>query len=173
LTKALVNFANAFINFANKLSTITGIAAAAAVALAMLVVFLDVFSRIILGITLFWAHDVSYMLGGTAILMGAAYTLMNNKHVRVDIFYGKLSKKGQAILDIALGLLLFFPLMITGSYNASKMAIFSISALERTMSGYWQPPIYHVKTLLALAIIILIIQGLAKLIQDAAKIKGG
>lgn len=46
-----------------------------------------------------WMHALVFMLG-------AAYTLQRDEHVRVDIFYRRMSRRGRALVD-AVGVLLF------------------------------------------------------------------
>ena len=59
-----------------------------------------------------WSYDLSYMLGGSLMVLGGAYTLLHEGHVRVDVIYSKLSTKGKMILDVTLLVLFFFPLLL-------------------------------------------------------------
>jgi len=45
-------------------------------------------------------------------MLGAAYTLEQDQHVRVDVFYRGLSEQGKAVVDIAGVLVLLLPLMV-------------------------------------------------------------
>src|SRR5687767_14232913 len=46
-----------------------------------------------------WAFDVSYMLYGSLFMLGAAFTLLHQGHIRTDIFYGKWSPRVQGLVD--------------------------------------------------------------------------
>ena len=59
-----------------------------------------------------WAFDASYMLYGTIFMMGAAYTLAINGHVRGDIFYRLWPPRVQATIDLTLYIVVFFPAFI-------------------------------------------------------------
>lgn len=55
-----------------------------------------------------WLEAQWYMFGAL-FLLGAGYTLKHNGHVRIDIFYQRLSPRGQAWLDLLGGLLFLLP----------------------------------------------------------------
>ena len=50
--------------------------------------------------------EIQWYLFAACVMLGAAQVLRVNEHVRVDLLYGKLSGRGQALLDLG-GLLLF------------------------------------------------------------------
>ena len=52
--------------------------------------------------------EIQWYLFGAIFLLGAGYTLKHNGHVRIDILYGRLGKRGQAWIDL-LGGLFFLP----------------------------------------------------------------
>src|SRR5690606_16436896 len=56
-----------------------------------------------------WAFDVSYILYGTLFMMGGAYTLSRNGHVRGDFIYRLWPPKVQASVELVLYFLFFFP----------------------------------------------------------------
>jgi len=113
-----------------------------------------------------WVYDVSYMLGGSAIAIGAAMALKNGKHVRVDIFTQKISDRNRAVLDIALGLFVFIPVMYIAVIYSFDSAYVSWVRKEHIMSGNWRPPIYPLKMIIPIAFILLIIQGVAEISKN-------
>ena len=54
-----------------------------------------------------WSYDISYMLYGILFMIGGAYALLEESHIRIEVFYTSFSKRGKAITD-AIGYLLFF-----------------------------------------------------------------
>ena len=54
-----------------------------------------------------WAYDITYMLCGSLFMLGAAYTLQCDEHVRADFLYQFLSPRWQSAIDAAF--ILFFP----------------------------------------------------------------
>ena len=47
-----------------------------------------------------WMQESVRFMHGFVFLLCAAYTLLHNGHVRVDIFYAKMSERGKARVDI-------------------------------------------------------------------------
>src|SRR5512140_1427779 len=69
----------------------------------------EVFSRYMFGSPTDWAFDASYMLYGTLFMLGGAYALSRNSHVRGDFIYRAWSVRRQAAIDLILSILFFFP----------------------------------------------------------------
>ena len=109
-----------------------------------------------------WAFDLSYMLGGAFFVLGQGYTLLQNKHVRIDIFYSRLSLRGKAIVDSVFYLIFFFPLWIVLLYLLIPYVYESWTMGERSMQGYWMPILYPFKTVMPVAVFILLLQAIAE-----------
>jgi TRAP-type mannitol/chloroaromatic compound transport system permease small subunit len=112
-----------------------------------------------------WAWELAAIAAGGMFIMGAAWVLKEDKHVRTDLIYGKLSKKWQAAFDLFFFTLVFFSFVLVMIWKAGNQAIYSVRIAERTFS-MWGPPLYPLKVTIALAFIILGLQGLAKWIRD-------
>ena len=54
--------------------------------------------------------EIQWYLFGAVFLLAAGYTLKHNGHVRIDIFYGRLGPKGQAVIDLIGGLFFLLPM---------------------------------------------------------------
>ncbi|MBC7345323.1 MAG: TRAP transporter small permease subunit, partial [Clostridia bacterium] len=81
-------------------------------AVLVLIIVYEVIARYVFNSPTKWVFDVSYMLGGAAFSIGAAWTLKVGRQVRVDIIYGRLAPRRRAIVDLVFGALFFFPLVI-------------------------------------------------------------
>ncbi len=113
-----------------------------------------------------WAYETSMMLGGTMYALGWSYALLHRSHVRVDIFFSRLSRRGQAIADAVLSIGLFFPLVSVLSYRAIFWAHRAYMRGEVLMDSTWFPPAWPYKSILAIGFCLLLIMGLVKLIRD-------
>ncbi|MDK2123767.1 TRAP transporter small permease subunit [Parachitinimonas caeni] len=60
--------------------------------------------------------EIQWYLFSAVFLLGGGYTLRHNEHIRIDILTGRLSRKGQAWIDIAGGLLFLMPMAILMVY---------------------------------------------------------
>ena len=112
-----------------------------------------------------WSLDVSFIMYGTMFMMGGAYTLSRGGHVRGDFLYRTWKPRTQAMVDLVLYILFFFPgilaLVITGWKYAGR----SWSYTEVSVNSPAGIPIYQFKSVIVAAGILLIIQGLAQVFR--------
>jgi TRAP-type mannitol/chloroaromatic compound transport system permease small subunit len=114
-----------------------------------------------------WMHAAVFMLGG-------AYTLQRDEHVRVDIFYRGMSQARRALVD-TLGIVLFlFPLCGFIAYESYDYvtASWSIHESSRDAGGLPYPSVPLLKTILVVMPILLALQGLSLLIASARRLRG-
>ncbi len=129
------------------------------------VILYEVFLRYVLRTPTAWAYDMGYMLYGAILIMAGAYALSVAAHVRGDVIYRLWSPRVQAVLDLLLYLLFFFPAIVALIYAGYFFAEFSWRIGERSSSGPGGPPVYHFKTLIPLAAAFLFVQGLAEVLR--------
>ena len=111
-----------------------------------------------------WANELAQMLFGAYAILAGGYILRTGGHVNVDILYSRLSRKTRAALDIVTSLLFFLFCGMLLIYGGS-LAWDSLSRFEHSQSA-WNPPLYPAKLMIPSAAILLMLQGLAKLIRD-------
>ena len=86
----------------DRFSTWVGKAFAWLIVALMLLVCAEVFKRYALNAPTAWIFDANNMLYGTLFMMGGAYTLAQDGHVRGDFLYGSMKPRTQAALDLVL-----------------------------------------------------------------------
>lgn len=104
-------------------------------------------------------------------MIGAAYVLKSDAHVRVDIVYSRLTNKARAWIDIVGASLFLLPFCWLGIFFSQKYVANSWSKLE--LSG--DPggiPFYIVKTIIPVGFVLLTLQGISEIIKNAAFIGG-
>jgi len=126
----------------------------------------EVISRYVFNAPTVWAFDVSYMLNGGLGMIGAAYTLYKNGHIRTDIFYDRWPPRRQGWVNVISYLFLFFPGMIFFLVAGLDSAIHSCTILERSDASPWRPPLYPFKTVIPLSILLLLIQGVSEFLKS-------
>lgn len=155
----------------DSISQFTGTISAWLILITILICTFEVIARKVFNSPTFWSYDISYMLGGSAGLLGAAYTMKNKRHVRIDFFSSKLSRKWQIISDIVFDIVLFAPLFIIGNIITFTNALNSILSREGIMSGIWQPPIYPLKTVIFISMVLLLMQVIAEFIRNVSELR--
>jgi TRAP-type mannitol/chloroaromatic compound transport system permease small subunit len=133
----------------------------------------EVFSRYVLNNPHAWAFDAMIMMYGTMFMMAGAYTLSKNGHVRGDILYGFLKPRTQAIFDLILYVIFFIPGVIALAYAGYGYAADSWRILEHSSITADGPPLYPFKTIIPLAGVILLFQGLVEIFRCVVCIQQG
>ena len=133
----------------------------------------EVFSRYALNNPHPWAFDAMLMMYGTMFMMAGAYTLSKNGHVRGDILYGFLKPRTQAIFDLILYVAFFIPGVIALAYAGYGFAADSWRIMEHSSITANGPPLYPFKTIIPLAGVILLFQGLVEIFRCVVCIQQG
>ncbi|HKJ03054.1 MAG TPA: TRAP transporter small permease subunit, partial [Longimicrobiales bacterium] len=105
-------------------------------------------------------------------LLGAAYGLRHDVHVRVDVLYARLSRKTQAWIDIAGTVLFLIPfcvLMLWVSWPAVRNS-WSIREVSPDPGGL---PRYPIKAVILLCFVLLLLQGLSHIVKQVEVLQGG
>ncbi len=118
-----------------------------------------------------WAFEMTVYLYGAHFMLGAAYTHLHDRHVRIDIIVQQFPDKVRCWLEIITFLLIFIPFVGCLSYAAVVYAAHSWSVWEHSWSA-WKPPLYPYKTVMPIALILLLVQGFANIIRVIYKLKG-
>ena len=126
--------------------------------------FMEVLLRYFFNSPTVWANELAQMLFGAYAILAGGYILRYGGHVNVDILYSRLSRKSKAGLDIFTSILFFLFCGMLLIYGGS-LAWDSLTRFEHSQSA-WNPPLYPAKLMIPLAALLLMLQGLAKLIQD-------
>jgi len=169
----LENFMLGFIKFADNLSAWVGKAFAWLILVMASGVGYEVFVRYVLNSPTVWALDVSYIMYGTLFMMGGAYTLSKNGHVRGDFVYRTWTPRTQAKVDLTLYFLFFFPGVIALILTGIKYAGRSWGYGEVSINSPTGIPIYQFKSIIVAAGTLLFIQGIAQVMRCIHCIRNG
>jgi len=104
-------------------------------------------------------------------VLGAAYTLKEQGHVRVDIFYRKLGDRGQAVID-SLGYIIFLiPTMLYIIYASWDYVAISWQIREGSAETSGLPFVYLLKTSIIVLPALLFVQGVSELSKSLQKLR--
>ncbi|MFO1324535.1 MAG: TRAP transporter small permease subunit [Burkholderiales bacterium] len=157
----------------DKMSTWVGQAFAWLIVSLTLLISWEVFSRYVLLHPHAWAFDVMIMMYGTLFMMAGAYTLSKNGHVRGDVLYGFFPDRLQAALDLILYIAFFVPGVVALVWAGYRYAGESWAINEHSNITADGPPIYPFKTVIPVAGMFLLIQGLAEIVRCCICLKQG
>ncbi len=162
-----------FITFADKLSAWFGKAFAWLIVLMTFGVSYEVVVRYAFNSPTPWSLDVSYIMYGTLFMVGGAYTLSRNGHVRGDFLYRLWKPQTQAKVDLVLYILFFFPGVTALVLSGWKYSSRSWGYTEVSVNSPAGIPIFQFKSILVLAGILLFIQGIAQVFRCILCIREG
>ena len=106
-----------------------------------------------------WAFDVSYIMYGTLFMMGGAYTLSRDGHVRGDFVYRLWQPRTQAKVELVLYFLFFFPGIIALVFAGWKYAGRSWRYREVSVNSPAGIPIFQFKSVIVAAGMLLLHPG--------------
>ena len=78
----------------------------------MFLLILSFVTRNIINFPLMWIIEMAQFTITAYYLLGGGYSMLTDDHVRMDLFYGRLSKKGKAKMDIFTSVFLIFYLVL-------------------------------------------------------------
>ena len=143
-----------------------GVLASWLTTLLVFLIFTDVVLRYLLDTTSVWMLDLEWHLFAAIFLLGAAYTLAEDKHVRVDVFYNNYSEKKKAWVNLIGTVFLLIPwstLVVIKSFN---YAMNSWYIREGSAEPDGLGARYIIKFVIVIAFILLLIQAISVLIKN-------
>lgn len=131
--------------------------------ITMLIIGFEVVMRL-LGNPQIWAFDVTLFCAGATYVVGGAYTLLHNRHVKMDVLYVRLPPRVQSLLDCITwpGFIVFCGILLwiggMRAWESTLVREFFFSAFE--------PPVWPFRWMIPLGGFLILLAGLAKFIRD-------
>ena len=115
--------------------------------------------------------ELQWYLFAALFLLGAAYTLRVDAHVRVDVLYGRLGARGKAWINLAGTVLFLFPFCVLMLWVSWPAVANSWAVLEQSPDPGGLPR-YPIKTAIPIAFALLMVQGASLFIRSLAVLTG-
>ncbi|RCJ39506.1 C4-dicarboxylate ABC transporter substrate-binding protein [Nostoc punctiforme NIES-2108] len=104
-------------------------------------------------------------------LLGAAYTLKHNEHVRVDIFYSNWPPRRKALADLVGTIFFLIPFCII-TIAFSWDAVVASWQIKEASSDPGGLPRYPIKAMIIVGFVLLIFQGISQAIKNLVILQG-
>ena len=140
--------------------------------LMVLLVMLVVVTRYFLEVGSIALQEAVTYLHCLVFLMGLAFTLKHDGHVRVDIFYRGFSPKSKAIVNLLGSILFLVPVCLLIFFTSWDYVLASWAIQETSAENNGLPFVYLLKTLMVLMPVTLLLQGIAEIIKSSLVISG-
>jgi TRAP-type mannitol/chloroaromatic compound transport system permease small subunit len=140
----------------------------------VLFMFAIVVLRYALGIGPIWLQESVTWMHAVVFMLGGAYTMQRDEHVRVDIFYRGMSPTGRAWIDSLGVVLLLLPLCAFIIYESYDYVAASWSIREggRDAGGLPYPFVPLLKSVLVVMPLLVLLQGISLLAASTRRIRG-
>ncbi len=115
--------------------------------------------------------ELQWYLFGAAFMLASAYTLKQNEHIRIDIFYGTRSRRTQHWIDLVGHVLFLMPFVVLMAWMLVPYAwqAWKIGQISTNSGGLI---IWPARALLAAGFILLVLQGISEIIKKIAVMQG-
>ena len=160
-------------NLFDRISNITGKATSWLTLAMVIFTSIIVVMRYVFDTGFIWMQESVTWMHAAVFMIGAAYTLLHEEHVRVDIFYRKMSDRGRAVVDL-LGVVLFLlPLCGFLAFTAYDFAAaaWSIHETSREPGGLPYPMIPLLKSIVIIMPVAVALQGISLLMRSITAIR--
>jgi len=154
------------VRFVDRLNDVIGRGIAWLTLVMVLSTFLVVVLRYVFAIGWVWLQESYVWMHGVVFMVGAAYTLLHNGHVRVDIFYRPASLRYKATIDILGALFLLLPMVVLVFLVGYGYVVSSWSMLEESREAGGLPGLFLLKSVILVFCVLTAIQGLSLAVRS-------
>lgn len=120
-----------------------------------------------------WLGELVAYMHAMVFMTAAAYTLACDEHVRIDVWFGRLSRRGRAVVNLSGVLLLLVPVCAVIMFYAFPYIWESWSVLEHSPEGAGLPAVFILKSFIMIMPVLLLMQGAALAIDACLILFGG
>ena len=158
------------IRLIDRITTVVGIGAALLLVPLVLATCYEVFSRYVMDEPTAWAYEVGYILTGSHFLLGLAYTLKRDLHIRIDVFTGLMSKRTRAMIDV-LAYTVMLPLLVWLTWMLVEYLIVGYSRGERSGQSSLNPPVWPFRLVFTVSFALLALQVFVSLLKSVRQLR--
>ena len=160
----------AYVRTVDRISGWVGLVAMYLIFAMVAILLLDAVTRNVIEVPLHWCIELAQFTLAAYYFMGGALTLRNDDHVRMDLFYERLSVRGKARMDLAtVGCLLFYlVVLLIGSISSLRYAI----ETGETRFSMWNPSMIPIKALMVGCLVLMVLQAVALVFKHVGTLRG-
>ena len=155
-------------NLFDRISNITGKATSWLTLAMVIFTAIIVIMRYVFDTGFIWMQESVTWMHAAVFMIGAAYTLLHEEHVRVDIFYRKMSDRSRAVVDLTGVVIFLLPLCGFLAFTAYDFAAaaWSIHETSREPGGLPYPMIPLLKSIVIIMPVAVFLQGISMLMRS-------
>ena len=127
-------------------------------------------ARNLFGVSSIWSVEMAQFTMAAYYLLGGGFSMILRGHVRMDLLYGRWSKKKKASYDVFTGLFMIFYLvfLLYGAYSSIEYAVM----YGQKNRSAWAPYMAPIKIIMGTGILLMLLQAISQFFKDLAKAIG-
>ncbi len=159
----------------DRISTAVGRTISWLTLLMVIVTFVVVVMRYVFDAGFIWVQESVVWMHAVVFMLGAAYALRDEEHVRVDVFYRAMSARRRAWVDLFGVLLFLLPVCVFLAWTSYDFVVqsWSIRESSREPGGLPYPFIPLLKSVLLLMPLAVALQGISLLLGSLRTLREG
>ncbi|MCG8603803.1 TRAP transporter small permease subunit [bacterium] len=155
-----------FVRFIDRLNEKVGYTVSWLTTVLVLLVCYDVFTRYVLNASSIAIQELEWHLFAIIFLVGAAYTLKQDRHVRVDVIYLRFSRKVKAWINFGGSLLFLIPFSVLILYTSKNFVVTAFRIGETSPDPGGLPARFLIKAAVPLGFALLLLQGISLAVKS-------
>lgn len=127
-------------------------------------------SRILFSVPVNWVLEMSQFILSAYYLLGGAYALQMDQHVRMDLIYSRLDARKRAMTDaFTILFVIFYPVVLFGGGISSTNY-----AIQYNQKNYtaWSPVLWPIKLVMTTGVFLMLLQAISAFFKDLAIARG-
>ncbi|MDH3692967.1 MAG: TRAP transporter small permease subunit [Gammaproteobacteria bacterium] len=137
----------------------------------VLIQFAGVILRYVFSIGSIQLQELIWYMHGTFFMLGIGYTLLKDRHVRLDVFYRDVSETSKALINLLGSVFLLIPFCIFIWWLSWPFVITSWAIQETSMEVSGLPFLFLFKTTILVFCILLGLQGITLAIKSFYRLR--
>ncbi len=117
-----------------------------------------------------WTLEVAQFAMVAYYILGGPYSIQLGSNVRMDLFYSHWSARKKAAVDAftVVFLIVYLCVLIYGGFDSTS---YSFQYNERSPTA-WRPYLWPIKVAMCVGFVLMLLQAIAELFKDIAKVRG-
>ncbi len=159
-----------YVRFVEAISRVVGIFAMYIFVFLMAMLLYSSATRLFTGTSYIWVVEMAEFTMVSYYMLGGAYSIQLNSHVRMDLFYSRWSDRTKAIVDaVTILLVIAYIVMVIRGGIASTLYAWQYG--QKNYSA-WAPPLWPIKAIMVAGLVLMLLQLVATFFRDLARARG-
>jgi TRAP-type mannitol/chloroaromatic compound transport system permease small subunit len=163
-------FVRLYVKYVDYVSTKFGRLAMYAIFVMIGTLLLNAITRNVINYPLSWCVEMAQFTMTAYYMVGGAYSMQLDSHVRMDILYSRYSPKTKAKIDsfTIVFLMIYLICLLIGSISSTRYAI----EYDQRKFSEWNPSMIPIKVIMVFGISLMLLQSISTFFKDLAKSRG-